>query len=290
MSVMVTSVQQQALLRHALVERDFSSVLSNTKTIGILVSVLGSFLIGKYLDAHQEIFPFNYVISMVIGAIATFAGMNLIAQLAPKEKKPIRFHFVRPLRTYPRSLRAITFATAGIAVMGPIWTVYHVNELELSNFQIGVFGIAAGLVSTVLLPIFRRKLEVWGEVNVILLTSFVMAVIPLVYGFVTSFWLLVVFQVLIGVSFSFYDISQQSMALREAKRHKEDELTYFSDYQLVQNISNGIAPLFTGLLMAHMSNQIVFIVLGILKVGSVFVIAAHFKTESRVQRPVSIIK
>lgn len=284
MSVMVTSVQQQALYRHAIEEKYFSTVLSRIKVISIIIGVLGSFLIGKYLDIFQYMFPYNYVISMVIGAVATFAGMSLMAKLAPKEKKPIRFHIVRPLRTYPRSLMAITIATASIAVMGPLWTVYHVNELQMTNFQIGIFGIAAGIVSTLIMPLLRRGLEKWKEGRIIFFTALVMAVIPLIYGFVSSFWLLVVFQVLMGISFSYYDLSQQSLALREAKEHQEDELTYFSDYQLVQNISNGVAPLLTGFLMAFTSVQITFVVLGIMKFVSVFAIATLFGIKLNVSK------
>ncbi|MDB5083441.1 MAG: major facilitator superfamily 1 [Bacilli bacterium] len=286
--VMITSVQQPALIRQSIDDQFLPTLFSRTKTIGIIVTIIGSLAIGKFLDAFSSHFPYNYIISMVVGALATFTGMNIIAQLAPKEKKPIHFHLVRPLRTFPKMLIAITLANAGIAVMNPIWTIYHVNILQLGNLQIGLFGMAAGVASTLLMPLMRKGLEQFGPKKVIVLCCAVLAVIPLFYSFFSSYTAILVCQTVLGAAFSYYDVAQQTLAVTEAKLF-DDQLAFFSDYQLVQNLGNGLAPLLAAFIIAHLTIHPVFLTVSVLKIASIFLIISLFRPASlQKTRPVEL--
>jgi MFS family permease len=280
MFVMVTSVQQQALIRQAIPESEVTTLFSRIKIIAITVTIVVSYIIGTFLDRFDGIFPFNYVISMVVGALATFTGMSLIAKMAPKEDKPIHLHFVRPLKTMNSKTLAVFIATAGYAVMGPLWTIYHVNTLQFSNLQIGLFTIVAGLLSTVMMPYLRSYIEKRGPERIILLAVAMMAVIPLFYSHFTTFGILLVFQVLFNFGFACFDVAQQTLAIKEAKKY-ENELDYFSDYQLVQNLANGLSPLIPAMVITSFGLHTTFLFVAILKIASILFVAFLLKEKGQ---------
>lgn len=269
--VMITSVQQPAIVRTVVDDHDVPLLYSRLKNIALLVTIAGSFAIGKFLDSFQHIFPFNYMISMAIGALSTFTGMSIIARLAPRENTPIRFHWTFPLRHPSRMLMAMMIASASIAVMNPVWTVYHVNHLHLGNLQIGMFGIVSGLLSTALMPWIRKGLEKFGARPVIVVATAVLAVVPMFYPLWRSYWYILGLQIVLGVAFACYDVAQQTLAVTESKT-QTDVVEFMSDYQFVQNFGNGIAPILAGFIIVHLSMSAVFITLAGLKIGATFVV------------------
>lgn len=269
--VMITSVQQPTLIRSVMSDDTLPALFSRLKNIAIVVTIIGSFTIGKFLDGFQAYFPYNYVISMVVGAVSTFTGMSIIARLAPRERLPIHFHWVVPLRRPTPLLLAMLVSSASIAIMNPVWTVYHVNHLHLSNLQIGMFVIVSGGISAALMPVMRRILERFGSRRVIMVTCLVMAVTPAFYTLATSYWYLLLWQTVLGVSFSFYDVAQQTLAVTESKLHN-DVVGFMSDYQLVQNLGNGLAPMLAGVLIDRVSMQDTFFIIVGVKLVAVLIV------------------
>ncbi|WP_229776843.1 MFS transporter [Alicyclobacillus cellulosilyticus] len=279
MFVMITSVQQPALVKNVIDEEAVPKLFSRTKVIAIVVTVVGSYVIGRFLDVHQAIFPYNYVICMVTGAIATFTGMNIIAGLAPRERRPVRFRWVLPLRRPSRLLFAMWLASGSIAVFGPLWTIYHVNVLHLSNLQIGWFGVMSGLISTLAMPWMQKGLQRVGPRTVIVAACAVMAVVPLFYTLRREYAYILALQILLGVAFSFYDVAQQTLAVTEAK-HQPDDLAFLSDYQLVQNLGNGLAPLLTAVVLAHTDARHAFIWLSCVRLATALLVGSLLFTRA----------
>jgi MFS family permease len=239
--VMITSVQQPALIRAHIEEGELGNLFSKTKLIAVAVSVVGTYAVGKFLDAKENLFPHNYTITMVVGAIATFMGMSLIAKLAPEKREKVKLKWVKPYRKITPTMIAVGVAIVGFMSMGPLWTIYHVNDLQLTNLQIAMLGIVSGLVSSVLLPLMQPKLRKWGPRKVILIGCVIMALTCLGYGWVTNFYILLFINVIRGFAFSWYDVAQQMLSVIESKEHDDHLIAYFSDYQLVQNLATGLA-------------------------------------------------
>lgn len=261
-SVMVTGAQQPAIMRKWVPANEFPRIFSNNKIIGIIIVTFGSFGIGYFLDAYNWMFPKNYVISMLIGCFATFAGMSLIAELAPREKEPIKFTWMRPLQECDRRTWWMGLNNVGIAMVAPLFVIYHVNVLKLSNSQIAYFVVIAGIVSSLLLPVARRCMERFGMMRVYGVAVIGMALAVLPYGLIQSFWLLFVIQGWVGVCLAVHEVSSQTIMMKEAAKHRK-EMAYFSDFQLVMNAGNGIGALVTGALVAVLPIWGCFIVIGI---------------------------
>ncbi|CAG7614685.1 hypothetical protein PAESOLCIP111_01737 [Paenibacillus solanacearum] len=248
-AVMVNGAQQPAIMRRWVEPREFPKIFSNNKMIGIAIVTVGSFGIGHYLDAYNHIFPLNYVISMLVGCIATFAGMSLIAELAPREKQPFRLALVRPFQECDRKTWWMGLNNVGIAMAAPLFIIYHVKVLNLSNSQIAYFVVTAGIVSTLLLPLARRWMERFGLMKVYGAAVIGMALSVLPYGFIGSYWALLALQGWIGVCLAVHEVASQSIMMNEAGKHNK-EMAYFSDFQLVMNAGNAVGALIAGFLTA----------------------------------------
>ncbi|TBL71376.1 MFS transporter [Paenibacillus thalictri] len=248
-AVMISGAQQPAIMRRWVEPHQFPGIFSMNKLIGIVIVTIGSFGIGAILDATNVFFPKNYFVSMLIGCIATFAGMSLIAELAPHEKKPIRFTMVKPFQECDRKIWWMGLNNIGVAMVAPLFIIYHVKVLGLTNTQIAYFVVTAGVLSALLLPLARRLMERFssGKVYSAAVAAMALCVIP--YGFVSQLWLLIVMQGLIGLCQSVYEVSSQSMMMEEAGKHKK-EMAYFSDFQLVMNAGNSIGAFVAGALVA----------------------------------------
>lgn len=261
-AVMVTGAQQPAIMRRWVEPSEFPVIFSHTKMIGIVIVTIGSFAIGHFLDAYQWMFPTNYVISMLVGCAATFAGMALIAELAPKERKPIRLTWVKPFQECDRRIWWMGLNNAGIAMVAPLFVIYHVNTLGLSNAQIAYFVVTAGIVSTLVLPLARRAMERFGIHKVYGVAMIGLAVAVLPYGWIQSFWALLVIQGWLGVCLAVQEVASNSIMMKEASKHKK-EMAYFSDFQLVMNAGNAVGALAAGVLIAVLPLWGCFVVISV---------------------------
>ncbi|TDG00412.1 MFS transporter [Paenibacillus piri] len=285
-SVMVSDAQKPALLRRWVAPGDFPKIFSNNKIIGIVIVTLGSFAIGQYLDAYNWMFPKNYLFSMLVGCVSTFAGMSLMAELAPREKQPIKLTMVRPFQECDRKMWWLGLNNAGIAMVTPLLVIYHVNVLKLSNTQIAYFVIIAGIVSTLLLPVARMCMERFGTMRVYATAIIGMALALLPYGFIGSFWLLLVIQGWVGVCLAVNEVASQTIMMKEAAKHRK-EMVYFSDFQLVMNAGNGIGALMSGALLAVMPIWGCFVVIAAARLLFFFSIRSA-ASEDRQAAPAAI--
>ncbi len=261
-AVMVTGAQQPAILRRWVEPAEFPKIFSNTKMIGIVIVTIGSFAIGHFLDAFQWMFPKNYVISMLVGCAATFAGMALIAELAPKERQPIRLTWVKPFQECDRRTWWMGLNHVGTAMVAPLFIIYHVNQLGLSNSQIASFVVTAGIVSTLMLPVARRAMDRFGVMKVYGVAVIGLAAAVLPYGWINSFWALLIVQGWLGLCLAIYEVASNSIMMNEAAKHKK-EMAYFSDFQLVMNAGNAVGALLAGALIAVLPLWGCFVVIAV---------------------------
>jgi hypothetical protein len=263
-SVIVTSAQQPAILRRCVPPDAFPALFSRNKMIAIFITTAGSFLIGHALDATDAWFPYNYVASMLIGCLSTFTGMALIAELAPREKVKLRFTWVRPFQECDRRMWWMALNNTGIYMAQPLFTIYHVKTLHLTNSQIASFVVTAGLVSAVSLPFVRRLMERVGAMKVYsaAIVGMIVSIIP--YGYVNSFGLLIVLQTWIGLTMAVTEVASQTVMMRDAEKHNK-EMAYFSDFQLVMHLGNALGPLAAGALLAFLPLWAAFVVIAVLR-------------------------
>jgi hypothetical protein len=265
-SVMITSAQQPAILRRVVEDSQFPAIFSRNKIIGILIVTFGSLLIGRVLDATDSFFPNNYVASMLIGCLATFTGMALIAGMAPRAKAAIKLKWMRPLREADGRMLWLSLNNMGVHMVAPLFVIYHVKVLGLNNSQISYFVVIAGVVSVLSMPLVRRAMEKFGIMPIYSTVVIGMAVLVLPYGLIQSFgWLLVV-QACIGLCLAVHDVANQSFMMQEAGKHP-NEMAYFSDFHLLMHLGMAIGPLAAGFLVDAFPLWTCFIIIAAIRLA-----------------------
>jgi hypothetical protein len=281
-SVMVTGAQQPAIMRKHVESSQFPRIFSINKLIGICIVTIGSMGIGVALDATDLFFPMNYVVSMLIGCLATFTGMSLIAELAPKEKLKIHWTWPKPFQECDKTIWWMGLNNVGIAMASPLYTIYHVKMLHLSNTQIAYFVLMSGVLSALMLPVARRWMERYSVKRIYTIAVLGMAVTILPYGFIHTFWVLVAVQGWLGVCLSVQEVASQTMMMDEASKHKK-EMAYFSDFQLVMNAGNGVGALAAGTLVFFLPVWGCFILIAVARLAFLCSIK-WMRTEQRLHQ------
>lgn len=264
-SVIVTSAQQPAIMRRVIEPDRFPTLFSRIKMIALFITTFGGLLIGYALDATDRFFPYNYVVSMLVGCLSTFTGMSLIAGLAPRERTPIRLRWMRPFQECDRNLWWMALNNAGIYMTPPLFTIYHVKTLHLSNTQIAYFVVTSGIVSAMALPLVRKLMERYGTMRVYAVALLGMAACALPYGWISHYGLLVAAQAWTGLTMAVCDVATQTRMMEEAGKHKA-EMAYFSDFQLVMQLGMAIGPLVGGALLEWMPMPACFAVIAVFRI------------------------
>lgn len=284
-AVMVTEAQKPAILRKWIAPDAFPRIFSTNKLIGIVITVSGSIMIGQALDATDRFFPYNYVVSMLVGCLSTFTGMALLAGLAPNERQPIRLKMVRPLQECDRTMWWMGLNNAGIAMVAPLFVIYHVKTLHLTNSQIALFTVVSGMLSVLALPLVRRGMERIGSGKIYSIAILGAAVAVFPYGWVGKFWLLVVLQAWIGVCIAVQEVASQSVMMEEVTKH-DKEMDYFSDFQLVMNGGSAVGALVAGGLIAFLPLWACFCVIATLRLG--FLASIRLRGPRRQAQPAAL--
>jgi MFS family permease len=131
----------------------------------------------------------------------------------------------------------------------PLYVIYHVKVLGLSNTQIAYFVVTSGILSALLLPVAKKLMERFGTMKVYGAVIVIMALAVLPYGFVHALWMLIAIQGLLGLCIAVSEVSSQSIMMEEADKHKK-EMAYFSDFQLVMQCGAAAGAMLTGALVA----------------------------------------
>jgi hypothetical protein len=288
-AIMVVASQQPAIMRMWISTAEFSKIFSMNKIISIVVTTIGSFLIGMSLDATNQFFPLNFSMSMLIGCLSTFTGMALIAQLAPVKKTKLILTFVKPFQESDRLMWWMGLNTAGIAMVGPLFTIYHVNTLQFSNTQIAYFVITTGIVSAVVMPFVSRWIERFGVLKIYGTAILIMALTIFPYGFVDRFWLLVILQSCIGMSLAVSEVTTSFFMMKNAGNHRS-EMSYFSDFHLIMSIGTGAGALLAGFLLLVFPLSTCFIIIAVLRIIFIFSIRTIRTTSAPTKKKIEQVE
>jgi hypothetical protein len=277
-SVMVTAAQHPAILRRVVEDSQFPTIFSRNKVIGIVIVTFGSLLIGRLLDSTDAFFPNNYVVSMLVGCLATFAGMALIAGMAPRTKAEIKPRWMRPLKEANRGMFWLALNNMGIHMVPPLFVIYHVKQLGLNNTQISYFVVLAGIISVISLPLVRRAMDRFGIMPIYSIAVISMALLVLPYGTLHTYGWLLAIQAAMGLCLAVHEVSNQSTMMKEAGKHP-NEMAYFSDFQLLMQLGMTIGPFIAGVLVLAFPLWVCFIIVAVIRL-LIFASARLFQSNT----------
>ena len=100
---------------------------------------------------------------------------------------------------------------AAVGISSPFFTVYMLRDLKLSYLEFTALSGASVLAQYLMLSTWGRLADVYGNRLILIVTSMSLPVIPLLWLLSASFWWLLVFQVLSGLSWSGFTLSSGNL-------------------------------------------------------------------------------
>ncbi|OQA56335.1 MAG: Major Facilitator Superfamily protein [Candidatus Omnitrophica bacterium ADurb.Bin277] len=254
-----------------------------------LAGVFGIILGGVLLFSFREISPaLGFFILFALAAAARTVSAWLMAQMEdiPQGKNPgDEFTFLMFLRRFRESnfvkfvlyVASITFTTN---LAAPFFSVYMLRDLQF-NYLVFMFvhlgAVAAGLFS---FPVWGKHADAIGNARILKLTSFLIPVIPILWMFSSNLVYLFTIEIFAGFVWGGFNLCSLNFiydAVSPGKRIRC--IGYFT-------FINGVAMFLGALLGGYLVERIppiqgsrilsIFLVSGILRFASHFILSKHF--------------
>jgi MFS family permease len=177
-------------------------------TITTFVALVACGLILHELDTSG----YTYLGFVLIFAIAFVARLISVYHLTFLHEPEV--HGAAPdmhIEHWWRSLQstgAIGFSTyvalmnLAVGISAPFFTVYMLHDLGLSYLEFTILSGTSVIVQFLMLTTWGRMADVYGNRLILMLTSFSLPIVPLVWLLADDFWMLMLFQTLSGLSWS----------------------------------------------------------------------------------------
>lgn len=148
-----------------------------------------------------------------------------------------------PHSNFARFALCTALMNGAISVASPFFAVYFLRDLKWSYAQFTVNAAAFQAVQFVLVRWWGRMGDRYGNRAVIVATSFLLPVIPLLFALTTRYWLLFLIQMFAGAAWSGFTIATQNFTFDAVSTPKRARVTAYS------TILNGAFTLLGGTLL-----------------------------------------
>ena len=215
--------------------------------------------IGLYLaNAWGWHAPFLWVAAMAV-IIAVFIAVKLqpiTKHLAVQQDKSAFTHLIHTIakKDYRMGFAATALLSIGGFMMMPFGSAFAINNLNITQHQLPVIFMVAGLSTLVIMPLIGKLSDKIDKFKIFALASAWMIVMVIVYTNLaaTPLWLVVVFNVLMMAGIMSRMIP--STALVTAIPVMQDRGAFMSINSSLQQIAGGIAAAFAGMIVVQKDN------------------------------------
>jgi MFS family permease len=234
--------------------RRFALMSMRWSSIGAVMALVVA-IVGPLLD--RIVFPLNYqviFIASTIGGLLSLVFASTIQlplrTIAPAPPQPKQRGFslgtiVETMRTAPPLFRNYAGATfvfrCGVAAALPLLPIYYVREVAASDAWIGIINTVGNGVLLVAYSLWSMAAPRFGNRNVLLASSFGMALAPLLVAFTDSYLLLAL---LAGMASAFgagNELVNFDLLLSTVPADRK--ATYVGIFQTLQNAALFVMPL-----------------------------------------------
>lgn len=227
--------------------------------------LIATLVAGSLLD--RVAYPWNFVNVM---ALAFAAGMVSVAYLGrmkefpaptqPRTRTSLAQRFTAPFsdQTFGRKFTIFTLSAflvhMGINLAAPVFTIYHVKDLGLSNEVIGMFAIVSGAMSTVAYPFLGGVVRKHGNRFVFFLSVFGFATFPFFYALTSNIYLLTLLQAWIGFWNAGFLLTMFNMVLNYSA--PERSANTVAVFNVAMNVTGVIGPFIGTALVDAFGSQV----------------------------------
>lgn len=171
--------------------------------------------------------------------------------LSFKESLKDAIVFVRENREFKILLMCSLTFYFGWQMGWPLFNIYLIKTLGANEAWLSTISIASGLSSILTSTLWAKFADKYGNTFTIVIATFGMSITPILYALSSSLWMLVVFNVIIGVSIAGTILVLFNMLLEITPN--QNRTTIISIYNTLIAISATIAPII-GVAIKDMTN------------------------------------
>lgn len=173
------------------------------------------------------------------------------------------FNFVRNDKVFKLFLGCSLMFHFGWQMGWPLFNIYMINVLGANEAWLSAVSIASGLSAILTATMWGRFTDRYGNTLAIVIATLGMSITPILYVFSDSLVMLVLFNIIIGVSITGTVLVLFNMLLDVTP--SENRTTIISIYNTVIAISATIAPLIGVALMEKTSLKVALVTVGFLR-------------------------
>jgi MFS family permease len=249
-------------------EHERGKYFSRRNQIAGLVSFLAAFLAGYILNHFSKT---NAVIGFtILFAVAIFARtcsaillMSMHEPALEKKKKddgePLLF-FLKNLskNNYGKFVLFIFFLNIGTAIASPFFAVYMLKTLHIDYWKFTILNAVSLLANLLFLSIWGRFNDEQGSKRVMLITGFIVPLIPFLFILSSSFEYLLFVQALSGMAWGGFNLAVGNFIFDATTPEKRTR--YVAYYNLLNGVGNFLGATIGGILLGIIAIRTVFVI------------------------------
>jgi MFS family permease len=251
-----------------------------------LSTILAGFLLSKISPpaiAFGLIF-FIAFLARLFSVYFHYLTANVNYNLALLKEIKLKHLFLLP--SYKNELWFLLFIAAinfSVQFASPFFTPYMLNNLKFDSNIFGIMVAASVFAKILSFPYWGETINRYGVYPILILTSFLTPLIPLLWLLTTDKTLIFLFQIFSGFIWAGFDIASFTFALSIVE--KELRPSFISKYNMFSGFFNFFGALAGGFFLEEYKNLnifgfreilLVFLISGILRIITVIFFAPKF--------------
>ena len=236
--------------------------------IGIVITyAIGQLITGVGTPIGYQV---AFGIAFLFGSVSTFSYAHLQEPqtiplvVVPKSYTPAAIlSTLRSDRNFLAYCIYIMIWNFGLNIAGPFFTVYQIQVLKASAVMVGIVSIASTVSSLPAQRYFGHLTDRWGPRRVLLLTGFLIPLLPILWAFTTASWQPLLINIYSGIIWGGYNLAAFNYLLTVTKA--ENRARYSAMAQIAVALSTALGAALGGEIVTRWGYIAIFVGSGVFR-------------------------
>jgi MFS family permease len=213
-------------------------------------------LVLNYLAQNHKILAFSFLFgfAFIFRMISVFYLSRLYEPgfiPSKKENEFTLFNFIGRIRksNYGRYVLFLFFFRFAVNIVAPFFTLYMLKDLGFNYIQFTLVALAPILASFLTMSYWGKQCDSIGSKNVLLISGFLLPLIPILWVLSANFYYLVILEFLGGIAWAAFNLSSSSFVYDATSPQKR--MRCVSYMNLFNNFGIFFGAALGGLLLRH---------------------------------------
>jgi MFS-type transporter involved in bile tolerance (Atg22 family) len=213
-------------------------------------------------------YQFVYFLAFFFGMAASFCFAHI--QETRQKPDPAALEAYKPaflvqsIRSDP-NFRNFTISQMvwnfGLSLAGPFFSVYMVEDLHATAAVVGILSIVSSLAGLPALRFFGGLNDRWGARKVIMITGFLIPLVPVLWAFTTEPWHAVPINIMGGILWAGYGLASFNLLLLLSTQQTLPRYTAL--FQIAVLIASAAGAAAGGIIVEKWNFDVIFILSGV---------------------------